>query len=101
MRNFTDLTLFIVLSWVIFGLITGTIASLLAKNKVRGGFVSSIILGVLGAVVGGFMANILFRLDPGRFELSTVLLAVSGALLLLLVQILFMKQNKFIKTKNL
>src|SRR5262245_3574536 len=80
-----------ILSWVVFGLIAGAIAQFIMPGKQRGeaydskGFVITILLGIAGAVIGGFISSQLFNLDVSGFNLPSFVIAVGGALLLLLL----------------
>ncbi len=56
------------LAWVFFGLIAGSIANLLDPEPSKGGILGSIILGVLGAVVGGYLANLLLGITITGFN---------------------------------
>lgn len=58
-----------IIAWIIFGLIAGVIAKLLMPGRDGGGFILTCILGIVGAVVGGWLATML------------VLAAVSAALI--------------------
>lgn len=78
-----------VLSWVIFGLIAGSIANLIDPNPSRGGILGSILLGVLGAVIGGWLANTLLGVSVTGFNFTSFLIAVGGSLLLLFIGRLF------------
>lgn len=48
-----------VISWIIVGLLAGALAKLLIPGKQGGGWVSTIVLGLIGAVVGGFLWGLL------------------------------------------
>lgn len=48
-----------IIFWIIFGLIAGIIAKWIMPGKDGGGFIMTIILGIVGAVVGGFLARLL------------------------------------------
>jgi uncharacterized membrane protein YeaQ/YmgE (transglycosylase-associated protein family) len=76
-----------VLGWIIFGLIAGTIARFLHPGYDRMGLVGTIILGVLGSVVGGGIAYLL-RLGTTPYEPAGWILSVLGAILLLWMGIL-------------
>jgi uncharacterized membrane protein YeaQ/YmgE (transglycosylase-associated protein family) len=73
---------FNILLWCLFGLIAGILAQWIMPGKPRG-FVLTIILGILGAVVGGYLASTLFQWDVNSFSLPGLAVAVGGALLLL------------------
>lgn len=68
-------------SFIILGLIVGAIVKAVMPGKVGGGWVTSIILGVVGAIVGGFLGSLIFRTDLGNFfDLRTWLLSIGGGL---------------------
>jgi uncharacterized membrane protein YeaQ/YmgE (transglycosylase-associated protein family) len=79
-----------IISWIIFGLIAGAIAKVLMPGKDPGGCIITMLLGVAGAIVGGFIAQALALGGPsGRpgdqgfiFQLSV---AVIGAVIILAV----------------
>ena len=72
-----------ILGWILFGLIVGIIAKFLMPGRDPGGFVITVILGIVGALVGGFVGRVLglYREgDPVGF-----VMAVVGAIILLAV----------------
>lgn len=72
-----------VLGWIVFGLIVGVIAKLVMPGKDPGGFIVTVLLGIAGALVGGFLGQMLGLYTPGQpagFVMSTL-----GAILLLFV----------------
>ena len=75
-----------IISWIVFGFIAGAVAKWIMPGKDPGGFVGTIIIGIVGAVVGGFIANILgfAGVSPG-FDLTSFIFAVIGAIVLLFV----------------
>lgn len=74
-----------ILSWVLFGLIAGTVANMLDPVDAPGGILSSVILGILGAMVGGFIANLLFGITVTGFNFTSFVVAILGSLLLLVI----------------
>lgn len=74
-----------ILSWILFGLIVGIIANLIDPKRSEGGLLGSIVLGILGAVLGGFLGDLLFGVSVTGFNLSSFIVAVAGALILLYV----------------
>lgn len=72
-----------ILSWVIFGLIAGAIAKALHPGEDPGGWIVTIIIGVLGSVVGGWIGSLLGWGDVNGFNFRSFLLAVVGAIVLL------------------
>lgn len=71
--------------WSLFGLIAGMVAHILDNRPARGGVTGAIAFGMLGALVGGFVANYLFGIELMRFDLVSLLIAVFGSLTILLV----------------
>jgi uncharacterized membrane protein YeaQ/YmgE (transglycosylase-associated protein family) len=69
--------------WIIVGLIAGALAKLVMRGDDPGGFIITIILGVAGAVVGGFLAS-LIGIGGGGF-IWTILIATIGAIILLAI----------------
>ncbi|HYV35535.1 MAG TPA: GlsB/YeaQ/YmgE family stress response membrane protein [Gemmataceae bacterium] len=74
-----------ILLWVVFGLIAGAIAKFLMPGKGPGGIVVTILLGIVGAVVGGFIGTLLGFGDISGFDLRSMALAVGGGVLILFV----------------
>ncbi|MHC6231356.1 GlsB/YeaQ/YmgE family stress response membrane protein [Pseudarthrobacter sp. AG30] len=70
------------LAWIILGLIVGAIVKAVMPGRVGGGWVTSLILGVVGAIVGGWIGSLLFaKGDMGFFDLGTWILAIVGGLI--------------------
>lgn len=70
-----------ILSWIVFGLVIGIIAKLLMPGKDPGGFIVTILLGIAGALVGGFVGRAMGLYGEGQgagWIMSTV-----GAIILL------------------
>ena len=74
-----------ILLWVVFGLIAGAIAKFLRPGKAPGGIFVTIALGIIGAVVGGFIGTQLGFGDVSEFNLRSMLLAVGGGVLVLFI----------------
>lgn len=73
------------LSWILVGLIAGWLAGVVMKG---GGYgvVGDIIVGVIGAILGGFLAQVLFKVDGiSGFNLPTILVAFLGAVILVAI----------------
>jgi uncharacterized membrane protein YeaQ/YmgE (transglycosylase-associated protein family) len=73
-----------ILAWLVVGLIAGAIAKMLMPGDDPGGIIVTVLLGIAGAIVGGFIAvalNISNGVDD--FDFGTIVLAVLGAMLLL------------------
>lgn len=78
-----------ILSWIIVGLIAGWLAGLIMKGGGYG-LIGNIVVGVLGALLGGFLAALLFGGDyVTGLNLGTILVALGGSIVLIwLVRIL-------------
>ncbi|BCS55626.1 GlsB/YeaQ/YmgE family stress response membrane protein [Geobacter sp. SVR] len=74
-----------ILSWIIMGLIVGVIAKLLMPGRDPGGFIITILLGIAGAIVGGFIASLVGLGSVTGFNFSSFLIAIGGAALLLIL----------------
>ena len=75
-----------ILSWIIFGLIAGALAKFIMPGRQGGGIVLTIVLGVVGALVGGYLGSHLLGFgDISGFDLRSMAIAVGGALLTLAV----------------
>ncbi len=72
-----------VLGWVLFGLVVGIVAKLLMPGRDPGGFIITTLLGIVGAVIGGFLGRSLGLYGPG--EPAGFLMATLGAVVLLFI----------------
>ena len=73
------------LSWIVMGLIVGVLAKFLMPGKDPGGIIITILLGIGGAFVGGFIGSILGLGTVTGFNMGSFLLAVGGAIILLIL----------------
>ncbi|BBM71252.1 GlsB/YeaQ/YmgE family stress response membrane protein [Rhodothermus marinus] len=74
-----------ILSWIVMGLLAGALAQWIMPGKDPGGIIVTILIGIVGALIGGFLAGLL-GIGEGRavdFDLGSLILAVIGALILL------------------
>jgi len=75
-----------IIGWIVLGLIAGAIAKLILPGDDPGGIIVTIIIGIVGAIVGGYIAKALnFGSDKHFFDLKTWVIAIAGSLLLLIV----------------
>jgi uncharacterized membrane protein YeaQ/YmgE (transglycosylase-associated protein family) len=75
-----------ILAWIILGLIAGAIAKLILPGKQGGGWIVTLLLGVVGALLGGWLGSVLFNAPLQDFwSLQTWLLAIGGAIVVLLI----------------
>ena len=81
-------------AFLILGLIAGAIAKAILPGRQGGGIFITLILGVVGALLGGFIGNALFHVGLNEFfSLSTWLLAIGGAIIVLLVYGMISKRS--------
>lgn len=73
-----------ILAWIIFGLIAGALAKFIMPGNQGMGWLLTIILGIVGAIVGGFLAGLLGIGDDGNmWDIGSIAMAVVGALVVL------------------
>jgi len=72
-----------IIAWIVFGLIAGVIAKLLMPGKDPGGFFITILVGIAGAMVGGFIGSAIGLGGVDGFNFGSFAVAVLGAVLLL------------------
>jgi uncharacterized membrane protein YeaQ/YmgE (transglycosylase-associated protein family) len=72
-----------IISWIVFGLIAGAIAKFLTPGRDPGGCIITIIIGVVGALLGGWIATLLGIGGISGFDLRSFVIAVLGSILLL------------------
>ena len=73
-----------IIYWIIFGLIAGAIASFIMPGS-KGGILGLIVLGIIGAVVGGYLGQMFFGVGVTGFDLSSFVVAVLGSVLVLFI----------------
>jgi len=71
-------------SWILFGIIVGIVANSIDPSISKGGLLGAILLGIGGAIVGGFLANIVFGISITGFNLMSFVIAVAGSLTVLI-----------------
>jgi len=76
-----------IIGFLLLGLLAGAIAKALLPGDDPGGIFVTMLIGVVGALLGGFLAGLIFDVDPldEFFDISTWLTAIVGAVLLLLI----------------
>jgi uncharacterized membrane protein YeaQ/YmgE (transglycosylase-associated protein family) len=73
-----------IIALIVLGLVVGVIAKLVMPGKDPGGFIVTILLGIAGAFVGGFIGSRIGLGGISGFDLRSLLLAVGGSVLLLI-----------------
>jgi uncharacterized membrane protein YeaQ/YmgE (transglycosylase-associated protein family) len=83
------------LAFLILGLAAGAIAKLILPGKQGGGWLITLLLGVVGALLGGFLGSVLFGTGLQEFfSLQTWLLAIGGSIIVLLIYGLIVNRKK-------
>ena len=72
------------LVWIVLGLIAGALAKFIMPGKDPGGIIVTILIGIVGAVVGGFIASNLGLGAVSGLNVPSIVIAVGGAILLLI-----------------
>lgn len=80
-----------ILGWILFGLVVGVVGKLLMPGRDPGGFVLTILLGIAGALIGGFIGQFLGLYQPG--EPAGFVMAVIGSVILLALYRMFMRRR--------
>lgn len=80
-----------ILTWIVFGLVVGIIAKLVTPGRDPGGFIITILLGMAGALLGGFIGQAMGFYGPS--ESAGWLMSIGGAILLLVLYRLIAKRR--------
>lgn len=80
-----------ILSWILFGLVIGIIAKLLMPGRDPGGFIVTILLGIAGALLGGFVGRTMGFYGPN--EGAGWLMSILGAVILLALYRLLVRRR--------
>jgi|RhiMetdeSRZDD1v2_1073273.scaffolds.fasta_scaffold523873_1 uncharacterized membrane protein YeaQ/YmgE (transglycosylase-associated protein family) len=73
-----------ILSWILLGLVAGWLAGMLMRGGGYG-ILGDIILGIVGALVGGFVSSALFGIDVTGFNFTSVIVATLGAVIVIAI----------------
>ncbi len=83
-----------IISWIVVGLIAGFLGKLIMPGRDPGGFLLAIAIGMLGALVGGFVVWLLGGVGVTGFNVWSILVATLGAVILLAVYRLFARDRR-------
>jgi uncharacterized membrane protein YeaQ/YmgE (transglycosylase-associated protein family) len=83
-----------ILGWVILGAIAGWIASIIMKKNSQMGALANIVVGIVGAFIGGFLFHIFGGIGITGFNLWSIIVATIGAIVLLWIVNLFSKSKR-------
>jgi len=83
------------LGFILLGLIAGAIAKLILPGKQGGGWIATLLLGVAGALLAGWLGGILFGYSyEGFFDITSWIVAIVGAIIVLLIWGLITRRRK-------
>jgi uncharacterized membrane protein YeaQ/YmgE (transglycosylase-associated protein family) len=85
--------------WIIVGALIGWLASIIMKTNSRQGLIADIIVGIVGAFVGGYFLSPLFNIstiNEGDYSLPALLVSLGGAIILLAISKLFRNVGGFL-----
>jgi uncharacterized membrane protein YeaQ/YmgE (transglycosylase-associated protein family) len=74
-----------IISWIVMGLIVGLLAKFIMPGKDPGGFIITILLGIGGAMLGGYLGTVFGLGTVSGFGLRSILLATGGAVIILAI----------------
>ena len=75
-----------IIGWIVLGLLAGAIAKAIMPGTQGGGWLATLVLGVVGALLGGFIGSAIFDIGLDTFwSLETWIVAILGALLVLVI----------------
>lgn len=87
--------------WLFTGLIIGVLYRTIDQSHLKDGIIGVIAAGIIGAFQRGLLSNILFKTNLITFDLVSFFNSIIGALILLFLHSLLMKDTKLFKTKTL
>ena len=73
-----------IIGWIVLGLLAGWIAGLVMRGGGYG-IIGDIILGIIGALVGGFLSSVLLGVDVTGFNVTSLVIAVLGAIIVIAI----------------
>ncbi|MET4920787.1 GlsB/YeaQ/YmgE family stress response membrane protein [Streptomyces sp. PSRA5] len=76
-----------IIAWIFIGLLAGIVAKVLLPGKDPGGLIITMLIGIAGGLLGGWLGKVMFGVDSidGFFDLSTWIAAIVGSLILLVL----------------
>lgn len=74
-----------IIAWILFGALAGWIASIIMKTNEEQGALGNIVVGIVGAILGGFLYRTLTGNEVDGFNLANLLIAIGGSVILLAI----------------
>ncbi len=85
-----------IISWIIIGIIAGILGKLIMPGRDPGGFLITVVIGMAGAVIGGFVLRLLGGAGVTGFNLWSIVVATLGAVILLAIyRLITGRQQRF------
>ena len=82
-----------ILSWIIMGALAGWVASIIMKKNKKMGAIANIVVGIIGAFLGGYIMELLGVEVEAGFNFTSLLVAIFGAVVLLFILGLFSRRR--------
>lgn len=95
-----EISLMNLILWTILGFVVGFIAHRVDPGEARGGISATILLSIVGAILGGFLAPFIFNVPVNDFSLHGFVAALVGSVILALIHRLFFREKDTIKTSR-
>jgi uncharacterized membrane protein YeaQ/YmgE (transglycosylase-associated protein family) len=76
-----------IIAWLVLGAIAGYLAGFLVRGDEGLGVIGHVLLGIVGALIGGFLAGLIFNVNPidGPLDVSSIVVATIGAIITVVV----------------
>lgn len=74
-----------IILWLVLGAVSGWVASVVMKTNAQQGLIMDIVMGIVGAVLGGFLFNLIGKPGVTGFNLYSFLVAIIGAIVLIFI----------------
>lgn len=84
--NFGDVTILNLALWSLVGIIIGSLFQIIDRRDVRSNPAATVLVGVIGAILGGFVGHLMFGIDINQMELQSLWPSLAGAVLLIVSQ---------------
>lgn len=81
------------IAWIVVGIIAGFLARMVIKGEGPGGLFGDLLIGVVGAVIGGWIFNIFGHPGATGINITSIIVAFIGSIILLLILRLFSKKT--------
>lgn len=88
------------IAWIVIGLLVGFIGSKIL-NKTGRGIARDVLLGIVGAMVGGYLSHLLGKSQGSQLDLYSVLVAIVGAIVFMFVYHALFRRRRFLSMKYL